>query len=192
MIRVGTRIVPPSAAPLEDRIQEAVPYHLWRCPAFPIALLGGRLDKDPQQTPWLQGLYEDLERAGRFRNPVFVWNHHANRLTGKQPEWLLRAGSNRVWCAEQLGWTSVPALVSTATCSEIPPSASWALTPRELEEYLNDPGVCWANDYGFGLLGVHRPEDMYAEFTESSLQATHHHRKTRFPNVKDVVSGPDS
>jgi hypothetical protein len=183
---VGTRIVPPSEAPFEARIQETVPYQLWYVPYFPLDRLGGKLDKDAQQNPWLQGLYEDLKREPRFRNPVIVWNHHPHR-GGKQPEWLLRAGSNRVWCAEQLKWTAVPALVSTVP-NEVPPGKQMDLIePREMELFLGDPGKIWANDQGFGLYGVHRPEDMYSEYTESDLPATRIYKRTRIDHIASVV-----
>jgi hypothetical protein len=185
---MATRIVPGGEGPLEERIQCDVPYSLWHIPQFPINMLGGRLDKDPEKDTWLQGLYEDLKSSETFRNPVFVWNHHAGRLTGKQPSWLLRAGSNRVWCAEQLGWTHVPAIVSTV--GEAPTKDAEEIAPYAMESYLNDPGVCWANDYGFGLLQVARPEDTYAENTTTNLRKTTHHLRTRLDNIRDVINTP--
>ena len=183
---MGKRIVPASQQPMEGRIQQYVPYNLWYCPCFPIAELGGKLDKDPTEMEWLQGLYDDLKESNRFRNPVFVWNHHPNRLTGKQPQWLLRAGSNRIWCAEQLGWETVPALVSTVPTDK-PPCEAIMVAPRYMEQYLNDPGVIWANDYGFGLLAVDRPEETYKEAKNRHLEATTNYGRDRITHIKELV-----
>lgn len=184
---MGTRVVPSSTDPVEVRIQETVPYQLWYCPRFPIAKIGGKLDKDPAEIPWIQGLYEDIKADPVLRNPVIIWNHHANRLTGKQPEWLLRAGSNRIWCVEQLGWPLVPAIVSTAGDPLPFPCIGTPIAPREIESYFNDPGVIWANDAGFGLLAAARPEETYAAFTESDLPATHRYGRAAFPNIRTVL-----
>jgi hypothetical protein len=187
---MGTRKVPPSTAPLEERIQLEVPYRLWYVARFPLDRMGGKLDKDPSEAPWLHGLYDDIRRTGAFRNPVIVWNHHSHRLTGKQPEWLLRAGSNRVWCAEQLGWKDVPAIVTTT--GEIPPHESVVepIWPRDIPWYFKDPGVIWANDHGIGLIGVDRPEHTYAEWRETwvndGLTATNKYNRGRLINpMKD-------
>ncbi len=175
---MGTAIVPSSAAPHEDRVLERVPYRLWYCPEFPVYRLGGKLDKDPQQNPWLQGLYDDLEESGALRNPVIVWNHHENRKRGKQPSWLLRAGSNRIWCVEQLGWATVPAVVSTESgnCPETRCTRIW---PRQIEGHFTDGGKIWCNDVGFGLLAAKKPEVTYADNISTLLQKTDTHGRTK-------------
>lgn len=166
---MGKAKVPNSKDPKEVRIQKRVPYLIAYAHRFPVERLGGKLHKDPEQLTYLHGLIEDLKAEGRMRNPVIVWNHHPLRGT-KQPEWLLRAGSNRVWCAEQLGWTHVPALVTywpedrNRLPKRIVPTDPW-----HLEMWLKDPGVMWANDYGIGLIGVHKPEDMYKDAPRSEL-----------------------
>ncbi len=186
---MATRIVPGSQQPLEERIQEEVPYDLYFVPDFPISTLGGRLDKDPDAMPWLQGLYDDIKAEGGFRNPVVVWNHHPNRLTGKQPAWLLRAGSNRVWCAEQLGWDTVPAVVSvvdTPACWN-PPRTWVQVTPRQVQDLFTDGGKIWANDYGFGLLAAPKPEETYADAENRHLVATSDHKRTKFDPVGEIL-----
>ncbi len=172
---MGTRIVPSSSGSLEERIQETVPYKLYYAPAFSVAQIGGKLDKDPEEAPWLQGLYEDIKEEGTFRNPLIVWNHHANRLIGKQPYFLVRAGSNLLWCAEQLGWDYVPAIVS----SEFPLHGLHEIRPRELQEYFPDGGKIWANDVGFGLLAAKKPEETYKDSTCTTLKATTHHKRVK-------------
>ena len=190
---MGTRLVPGSSQSEDIRVLEYVPYHLWYVPYFPLGTLGGKLDKDPESAPRLQGLYDDIKQAGYLRNPVFVWNHHRNRLTGKQPEWLLRAGSNRVWCCEQLGWDTVPALVSTVG-EELPPAgAKWGspdmvrITPRTLADYLKDPGVIWANEHGFGLLKAARPEETYADAENRHLAPTTHHGRSKIITTRETI-----
>ena len=162
---MAQRQIPAGEGPDEARIlPEKVWFDLWYVPAFPLERMGGRLDKDPAQAPWLLGLKADIEQEGRFRNPVVVWNHHDHRLTGKQPMWMLRAGSNRVWCAEQLGWPTVPAVVSTVK-GETPPAPSFhRISPLTVQSYFPDGGRIWANEYGFGLLQAKRPEVTYAEY----------------------------
>jgi hypothetical protein len=172
-----------------------VDYDLWYVPTFPLDRMGGKLDKDPEDIPWIMGLLADIERAGRFRNPVIVWNHHPNRLTGKQPEWLLRAGSNRVWCAEQLGWDTVPAVVSTR--GEIPPiqilfhdpigvTLRPINDPLTLDDYFPDGGKLWANEHGFGLLAAPKPEITYAGYQGALLSATENYGRTKIINpLKD-------
>lgn len=179
---MATRLIPAGEEPDEARIlPEKVWFDLWYVPAFPLAEMGGRLDKDPASAPWLLGLKADIAAKGRFLNPVIVWNHHDHRLTGKQPMWMLRAGSNRVWCAEQLGWQSVPAVVSTVK-GERPPAGSFhRISPLTVQDYFPDGGRIWANEHGFGLLQAKRPEVTYAEYVPTqpeieALQATAHHR----------------
>jgi hypothetical protein len=170
---MGTRKVPGSADTEENRIKCCVPFRLWYCPNFPLPLIGGKLDKDPQEMPWLQGLYEDIRDSGELRNPLIVWNHHELRGT-KQPEWLIRAGSNRLWCCEQLGWETVPAVVSTVEPHR-KPCAGIQIKPRDIPSLFRDAGVIWANEHGFGLLAANKPEDLYSHFTESDLPATGKH-----------------
>lgn len=179
---MASRQIPAGEGPEEARIlPEKVWYDLWYVQAFPLAEMGGRLDKDESNYHWLLGLKADIQAEGRFRNPVIVWNHHEHRLTGKQPAWMLRAGSNRVWCAEQLGWTHVPAVVSTVK-GEVPPAVSFhRISPLTVQDYFPDGGRIWANEHGFGLLQAKRPEVTYAEYVPTqteieALQATAHHR----------------
>ena len=161
--------VPPGDAPEELRIEpEKVGFDLWYVERFPVARLGGRLDKDPEANPWVLGLLDAIRREGRLLNPVIVWNHHPMR-GGKQPEWLLRAGSNRVWCAEQLGWTHVPAVVSTARTDLmariiVTGLAPQPVAPENLQSLFPDGGSLWANEHGFGLLRAKKPEVTYADY----------------------------
>lgn len=168
---MASRLVPPGTAEPEARIEPVkVWYDLWYVPFFPVQQLGGRLDKDVEANPWLLGLLEDIRSEGRLRNPVVVWNHHAHRLTGKQPAWMLRAGSNRIWCVEQLGWEVVPAVVSTAR-GEFPPASSYRrIYPTSLDAQFPDGGVCWANEHGWGLLQAKKPEVTYANYTPDPAQ----------------------
>jgi hypothetical protein len=130
--------------------------------------MGGKLDKDPSERPWIMGLLADIRAEGRFRNPVIVWNHHPLRGR-KQPTWLLRAGSNRVWCAEQLGWATVPAIVSTVD-GTLPPHPFFPMRPEELQEAFSDGGNVWANEHGFGLLRAKPPEVTYARYIPTSTE----------------------
>jgi hypothetical protein len=176
---MGKQKVPPGDAPEELRIEPAkVWYALWYVERFPVSALGGKLDKDPDERPWIMGLLADLRAEGRFKNPVIVWNHHPLRGR-KQPYWLLRAGSNRVWCAEQLEWTHVPAIVSTAP-GEPEPRGAVRIWPKDLQEHFPDGGNIWANEHGFGLLRAKKPEETYAAYCPSaselaSVKPTEHH-----------------
>lgn len=172
---MATRKVPPGLAPVEERIQEEVPFDIWYVPHFPIYRIGGQLDKDPEVHPWLQGLYDDIKSEGALRNPVIIWNHHKHRGT-KQPKWLIRAGSNRLWCADQIGWKSVPAIVTTHLLEGLPPSVRGTrVAPRDMERYFKDPGVLWANEHGIGLLQAAKPEVTYADAKVRDLKATGKH-----------------
>ena len=179
---MSTREIPSGGASEEVRIRsEDVWFDLWYVPAFPLALMGGKLDKDPVHAPWIVGLLEDIRAAGAFRNPVVVWNHHSHRLIGKQPFWMLRAGSNRVWCAEQLGWQTVPAVVSTVKGEKPPASSFHRISPLTVQDYFPDGGQVWANQFGFGLLQAKRPEVTYADYVPThaeiaGLQATDYNR----------------
>lgn len=178
---MGTRKVPPSQLPHDERVDLEVPYLLWYCQSFPVHMIGGKLDKDPQEKPWIQGLYDDLRETKRLRNPVIIWNHHEGRLSGKQPKWLLRAGSNRMWCIEQLDWYAVPAIVSTAP-SEMPTVTSLPIHPRQIQAYFQDGGNIWANEHGFGLLAAKKPEETYAKITQTTLRATHWYDRNKIIN----------
>jgi hypothetical protein len=179
---MGTRLIPAVDWPIEKRIQARVPYHLWYVPRFPVSSIGGKLDKEIEERPWLLGLLRDIERTGHLRNPLIIWNHHPNRLTGKQPEWLLRAGSNRMWCVEQLGWKYVPAVVSTVG-AEIPPSdgVREVLEPKDVQPLFEDGGRIWVNEHGFGLQAAKAPEVTYADYDpteadKAALKPTDHKR----------------
>ena len=180
---MGEAKVPSSQVPHDDRVDACVPYNLWWCPRFPVIKIGGLLDKDPDDKPWLQGLYDDIEEAGVIRNPIIIWNHHSMR-GGKQPEWLLRAGSNRMWCVEQLGWSTVPAVVSTVH-NELPPADSrinYTIYARDIESYFPDGGRIWANKHGFGLLRAKLPEVTYAEIKNRILRKTENHQRNKIIN----------
>lgn len=169
---MGIHKIPPHTAPLDVRVvPEKVWFSLWFVPQFPLALLNGKLDKDVTERPWIMGLLADIRQAGVFRNPVVVWNHHPNRLTGKQPAFLLRAGSNRVWCAEQLGWTSVPAVLTLAVETEMLPGVkAYRITPDELQGMFPDGGKVWANEHGIGLQLAPKPEVTYSQYIPTSTE----------------------
>jgi len=172
---MGTNKIPSGAAPLEQRVEpHKVWYGLWYVRNFPVARLGGKLDKDPSERPWIMGLLADLKKTGRFFNPVIVWNHHPLRGR-KQPYWLLRAGSNRIWCAEQLGWTHVPAIVSVDPHDELADRHMMVvhgepISPGSVQSYFVDGGNIWANEHGFGLLRAKKPEDTYAQYIPTSTE----------------------
>lgn len=161
---MGTRKIPSGDDPREIILPDEIQYRFWYCPHFPVETLGGRLDKDIEEVPWILGLLEDIRAEGRFRNPINVWNHHESRGK-KQPTWLLRAGSNRIWCAEQLGWTSVPAVVSTAWSERCPHYVeARPIQPMDLPSFFPDGGRIWANKHGWGLLRAPKPELTYDGF----------------------------
>ncbi len=166
---MGTRKVPWSGETEENRVKASVPFCLWYVRQFPVSLIGGKLDKDLTDKPWLMGLLEDIRTEGRILNPLTIWNHHANRGK-KQPAWLLRAGSNRMWCIEQLGWHWVPAIVSTLP-GELPPGrAAHHILPRAVQGYYPDGGKIWVNEHGFGLLAAKAPEETYADYQVTDAQ----------------------
>lgn len=172
---------------------EKVWYQLWYVPQFPISALGGKLDKDVAERPWILGLKAAIAAEGRLLNPVIVWNHHPLRGK-KQPYWLLRAGSNRVWCAEQLGWHYVPAIVSVAEERDEPAMTPGVrqLTPTEVQAFFVDGGNIWANEHGFGLLRAKKPEVTYSGYvpTQFELDAVkptaHHLTKIINPLLEDL------
>ncbi len=178
---MGTREVPSVDWSEEDRVQETVPFHLWYVAEFPVATIGGKLDKDVQATPWIMGLLADIRDTGYLRNPLIIWNHHPNRGI-KQPIWLLRAGSNRMWCVEQLGWKTVPAVVTTASLGQLPPGVrGFEIKPRDMQSYFKDGGIIWANEHGFGLQLAKPPEKTYQNHKSTSaelagIKATSHRR----------------
>lgn len=121
-------------------------YPLFHVPEFPIDALT-RLSGvfDPPSQPWVVlGLLPNIKAAGRFLNPITVWNH------GKENN-SVRSGRNRVWCAKQLGWTSVPVIVSGS-----PPEGNLGYTQIEdlstLAGYFPHNDVrLWSNDIGWGV-----------------------------------------
>ena len=177
---MGTNKIPPGDAPYDERVHpDRVWYQFWYVPRYPLHCLNGKLDKDPAGTqPWIMGLLAAIRQDGYLKNPVIVWNHHPLRGS-KQPTWLLRAGSNRVWCAEQLGWTHVPAIVSTVP-GEAPPAQNYRIEPDAVQSYFVDGGNIWANEHGFGLLRAKKPEVTYSQYIPTStelseLKSTDHH-----------------
>lgn len=191
---MATAKVPPGDAAEELRvIPEEVWYDLWFSPAFPLALMGGKLDKDYAGTQkWIMGLLADIRSEGRWRNPVIVWNHHPLRGK-KQPRWLVRAGSNRVWCAEQLGWTAGPVVFSVDPNDRDAENdlARHAvqrirLAARDVQSLFVDGGNIWANKHGFGLLRAKKPELTYGDYVASpddlALIRPTAHQRTVMPN----------
>lgn len=185
---MGVQLIPSSSSHEELRINESVPYRIYYTPAFPLSKLNGKLDKDYQGAQkWIMGLLADIREAGCFRNPVIVWQHHKTRGV-KQPHWLLRAGSNRVWCAEQLGWTHVPAVVTTDTDPLDFLADYEEIYPRDLPRYFPDGGKPWANDFGIGLLAAKKPEETYASYEADprellSVTPTEHNRQKIIPVI---------
>lgn len=153
--------------PVEARVAESVPFTLWYVPKFSVDIIGGKLDKDPADVPWIMGLLADIREAGEIRNPITIWNHHPNRGV-KQPEWLLRAGSNRLWCVEQLGWDWVPAVVSTA--SDVVILEGVEIKPRSVQALYPDGGIIWVNEHGFGLQLAKPPEKTYDTYQANSAE----------------------
>ena len=190
---MGTNKIPPGDAPYDERVHpDRVWYQFWYVPRYPLNCLNGKLDKDPAGTqPWIMGLLAAIRQAGYLKNPVIVWNHHPLRGS-KQPTWLLRAGSNRVWCAEQLGWTHVPAIVSLDPRDQIRSGIgclhaekllgmpATLIRPDAVQSYFVDGGNIWANEHGFGLLRAKKPEVTYSQYIPTStelseLKSTDHH-----------------
>ena len=178
---MGIAKVPSSQVPHDERVAEEVDYNLFWCPRFPICFIGGMLDKDPDEHEWLQGLYDDILESGELRNPIIIWNHHPERGR-KQPLWLLRAGSNRMWCIEQLGWKYVPAVVSTRAPTVPPANDASRIKPRQIESYFPDGGNIWCNEHGFGLLRAKSPEITYAEISNRTLRKTDNHKRRKIIN----------
>ena len=137
-----------------------------------------RHEKDPEEAPWLQGLVDDLRETGYLRNPVNVHAAHPGRFTGKQPPYLVQGGSNRLWAAEQLGWDTVPVIVSLPH-GEFPPCKGTLIHPHQVDEYLGDPGKLVPGRYGLDLVDVSPPEEMYADAVVRDLKATGKHNSRR-------------
>ena len=184
---MGTRKVPAVEWPTENRVKEKVPFLLMYVPEFPVDSIGGKLDKDPDGLPWIMGLLDDIRESGHLRNPLTIWNHHPNRGV-KQPRWLLRAGSNRMWCVEQLGWKTVPAVVSMSY-DEIdqPYTYGKEIAPRDVQSYYTDGGIIWVNEHGFGLQLAKPPEKTYEDHVATSAELadirTTHHRRDKIVGI---------
>lgn len=193
---MGIPIIPSGDAKYDDRVLPAeVWFTFWYVPYYPLKYLNGKLDKDfAGDQKWIMGLLSDIRRAGTFRNPVVVWNHHVNRGV-KQPMWLLRAGSNRVWCAEQLKWQTVPAILSLDPKElDRPPAKlgdAMQIPTDGVQSMFPDGGKIWANKSGWGLLRAKKPEVTYADHVPTSdelasvVPPNHGATKMRNPLIED-------
>jgi hypothetical protein len=154
---------------------EKVRYNLWLAHEFPVALADQRRSwRNPAEIPWIWGLLDDLERTGRFLNPLLIWNHHDSPFL---PRFCVRHGGNRVWCANRLGWTHVPAMVSTRPSDRdvtktMQDMGAELIRPEDSQSYFPDGGTVWINDYGYGLYEPKLPEVTYADYRSPAQAET--------------------
>lgn len=144
---------------------------LWYIPEFPIdrAWVRGR-DIENESQHWRLGLLEDIEKNG-LNNPVGVYGHtpkgplSLNYLAPGEPrcpDYYVKLGTNRVWCCKQLGWKTMPAVVSINHGST-PKWEGHSFPASALPKYFKD-GVPWVNHHGFGITQAKTPEDTYRDF----------------------------
>lgn len=137
-----------------------VDFLIWYAPEFPIDLPRPLRTRNDQSHPWMAGLLEDIAANGLL-NPIIVWGHHPYRGEFEHlPLWMLRIGHNRRWACQELGWRTIPTLVSTRR-GETPPNGGIRVQPTDLKAYLPH-GTPWSNSQGFFVQGAPRPEVEYA------------------------------
>ena len=87
------------------RTDTKLPFPLWYVAEFPIKdLVFDPKDYDPRRTEWYGPLKADIKKRG-LMSPITVQNH--NKVNN-----LIRVGRNRVSIAIDLGWETIPAIVT--------------------------------------------------------------------------------
>ena len=122
-------------------------YEMWYCPRYPVAAI-----RTPPNRPNLRMHTQHV----RFRearkaqlavmtkhikthgliNPLIILNHPNRPNFERRGGKYLRTGRNKFWCIKQLGWTTVPAIV-TGECQY----ERVAVTQLNLQDYFHDGNV---------------------------------------------------
>ena len=134
-------------------------FYLLHVPDFPTDQISLRVGRPPaDEHPWLLRLRDNIAEHG-FRQPLCVYGHleHNGPL---QPRWIVKVGANRLWCAQSLQLPTVPVLVTSLTLKDVP--GTWTkVDPFQLQDYFVE-GRAWADETGFGVVGVNQPEIEFA------------------------------
>lgn len=96
----------PRCAPLASSSPN---YEIWFAPRYPVARIQCSHKQEwSHKAAFLPALLEDVRTRGLI-NPLIVLNH---RPKNEYLERYVMTGVNRLWCVRQLGWETVPAIVT--------------------------------------------------------------------------------
>lgn len=124
---------------------------------------------------WREGLLESIREEG-LRHPVLIYGHspkgkfnmarwgEANK--GRSPDMYIAFGTNRYWALEQLGHTTMPAIISLNKGTFPKWEPYERIAPQDFKKYA-PPGRVYVTDHGFGWTLETKPED---EFSGSNIQ----------------------
>lgn len=149
-------------------LAESNRFSLWVVPEFPIHLPWVR-DRRPQTgEEWRFGLLEDIRDNG-LKSHIGVYGHQPQGPISKKydVEWnsdrdrkyVVRLGTNRLWCLMELGHKTFPAVVSINHGSK-PPWDGYIIPACSLGKYFTD-GTPWVANHAFGIVQATVPEEAY-------------------------------
>jgi hypothetical protein len=150
-------------------IQAVSRYELWYAPHFPIQLPWVR-SRDAADS-WRLNLLESIREEG-LRHPITIHGHSPkglpiekyitdeNRDTPR--DFIVRQGTNRLWCCRELGWETIPAIVSINKGSTLPEGVNGGIIPHEkfLEWVPGNAVRVWVREHDFGYK---QPEEYLPE-----------------------------
>lgn len=106
-------------------------YPIWYCPKYPVSVLRSG-EPRPEFYEALKGLKRDVRARGLI-NPLIVLNHRDPERFKR--DWVM-TGRNRLFVVKELGWETVPAIV-TGDCQYKAFPVPWSY----IGEYFRDGEV---------------------------------------------------
>lgn len=105
-------------------------YDIWYCPEYPVDAIrvSTRVRREGREL-WRPTLLESIRQRGLV-NPLIVLNHRGDTA---EHHWLM-VGTNRHWAVVELGWKTVPVLV-TGICEYDPKEQ---VTWDTIQSYIKD------------------------------------------------------
>jgi hypothetical protein len=108
-------------------------YPLWYTPAYPIQRIQYSHKQEwSHKTDHLPALLAHIREHGLI-NPLIILNH---RDPSQYKARYVMTGTNRLWCVKQLGWKTVPAIV-TGDCDVPATRVEW----EHIDDYFPDGEV---------------------------------------------------
>lgn len=104
---------------------------IWYCPEYPVEAINySKVVFRPDWDHYRPQLLENIKQQGLV-NPLILMNH---RPKDQFKERWLKVGNNRMWAILQLGWKTVPVVI-TGECEYEPKEY---LGPENLNKYIKD------------------------------------------------------